>query len=245
MTITARTSPARRRCVQRDSAATFTVTSATAIQATVPAGATTGPIERDDAGGTATSATQLHRQRERADDHELHADERAGGDQRDDQRHELHRRDGGDVQRDERATFTVKSATAIQATVPAGATTGPMSVTTPGGTATSATNFTVTASAPTITSFAPTSGPAGTSVTISGTNFTGATAVAFNGTRRELHGDVSHGDSGDGAGGRDDGADQRDDARRHGDQRDQLHGDCERADDHELHAGERAGRRRA
>src|SRR5207244_1564172 len=34
---------------------------------------------------------------------------------------------------------------------------------------------------PTITSFTPTSGPVGTSVTISGTNFTGATAVRFNG----------------------------------------------------------------
>jgi len=79
------------------------------------------------------------------------------------------------------ATFTVTSATAIQATVPAGATTGPLTVTTPSGTATSASSFTVVVSAPTITSFAPTSGPVGTSVTISGTNFTGATAVAFNG----------------------------------------------------------------
>src|SRR2546428_8094760 len=35
---------------------------------------------------------------------------------------------------------------------------------------------------PTITSFTPTSSPAGTSVTISGTNFTGATGVTFNGT---------------------------------------------------------------
>src|SRR6266403_2094669 len=35
---------------------------------------------------------------------------------------------------------------------------------------------------PTITSFTPSSGPVGTSVTISGTNFTGATAVLFNGT---------------------------------------------------------------
>src|SRR3989442_154222 len=79
------------------------------------------------------------------------------------------------------ASFTVNSATAIQATVPSGATTGPLSVTTPGGTATSASSFTVTASAPTITSFTPTSGPVGSSVTISGTNFTGATAVTFNG----------------------------------------------------------------
>ena len=36
--------------------------------------------------------------------------------------------------------------------------------------------------APTVTSFTPTSGAVGTSVTITGTNFTGATAVKFNGT---------------------------------------------------------------
>src|SRR5207237_4580545 len=77
------------------------------------------------------------------------------------------------------ASFTVNSATTIQATAPAGATTGPISVTTPGGTATSASAFTV--SPPAITSFTPTSGPVGTSVTISGTNFTGTMAVAFNG----------------------------------------------------------------
>src|SRR5258705_370927 len=35
---------------------------------------------------------------------------------------------------------------------------------------------------PTISSFSPTSGPVGTSVTISGTNFGGASAVRFNGT---------------------------------------------------------------
>src|SRR5207302_8986471 len=78
------------------------------------------------------------------------------------------------------ATFTVNSATSIQATVPAGATTGPITVTTPGRTATSASSFTVI-NPPTITSFTPASGPVGTSVSINGTNFTSPTLVAFNG----------------------------------------------------------------
>ncbi|MFL5313293.1 MAG: IPT/TIG domain-containing protein, partial [Myxococcales bacterium] len=78
------------------------------------------------------------------------------------------------------ATYPVTSATSIQATVPAGATTGTLTVTTPSGTATSAAAFTVV-TPPAIASFSPASGPVGTSVTINGANFTGATAVAFNG----------------------------------------------------------------
>jgi hypothetical protein len=78
------------------------------------------------------------------------------------------------------ATFTIDNPQKITATVPAGATTGPIAVTSLDGTATSSTNFTVTgAGAPTITSFNPTSGPVGTSVRINGTNLTGATAVSF------------------------------------------------------------------
>gem|GEM_PF-1923258 len=77
------------------------------------------------------------------------------------------------------ATFTVTSATTIQAIVPTGATSGTLSVSTPAGTATSSSAFTVI-NPPTIGSFSPTSGTVGTSVTISGTNFTGATAVTFN-----------------------------------------------------------------
>ena len=79
------------------------------------------------------------------------------------------------------ATFTVNSDTQITATVPATATTGPITVTDSEGTATSATDFTVTPSpVPTITSFSPTSGDVGTSVVITGTGFFGTSSVKFN-----------------------------------------------------------------
>src|SRR5207249_507939 len=66
--------------------------------------------------------------------------------------------------------------------VPTGATSGLISVSTFAGTATSASSFTVTPP-PTISSFSPSSGPVGTSVTISGSNFSGPTTVTFsNGT---------------------------------------------------------------
>ena len=78
-------------------------------------------------------------------------------------------------------SYVVNSAIKITATVPAGATTGTIAVTTAGGTATSAGTFTVIP-APTVGSFSPASGPVGTSVTINGTNLTGASAVKFHGT---------------------------------------------------------------
>ncbi|MFD2785649.1 beta strand repeat-containing protein [Hymenobacter rubripertinctus] len=80
------------------------------------------------------------------------------------------------------ASFVVNSATQITAVVPASATTGPVGVNNGGTTAFSAAPFTVTASAPAISSFTPSSGPVGTSVILTGTGFTGATAVAVNGT---------------------------------------------------------------
>ncbi|WP_230688401.1 IPT/TIG domain-containing protein [Hymenobacter jeongseonensis] len=75
--------------------------------------------------------------------------------------------------------FVVNSSTQITVSVPAGATSGPISVTTPSGIGTSASSFTVLA--PVISSFTPTSGLTGTSVVITGTNFSGTTAVRFNG----------------------------------------------------------------
>jgi YD repeat-containing protein len=74
------------------------------------------------------------------------------------------------------AGVTSATATQLVTSVPAGATTGPITVTTPTGSATSSAVFTVTSgadptSAPTITSFTPTIGAPGTAVTITGTNF--------------------------------------------------------------------------
>ncbi|HEX7286782.1 MAG TPA: hypothetical protein VF532_11415 [Candidatus Angelobacter sp.] len=77
------------------------------------------------------------------------------------------------------ATFTVDPSGTITTTVPAGATTGPITVTTPGsGPLVTTTRFTVT---PAIISFTPPNGVGGTGVSITGTNFTGATTVSFNG----------------------------------------------------------------
>ncbi len=70
------------------------------------------------------------------------------------------------------AVVTASTATSITITVPAGAFTGRIKVTTAGGTATSASNFTVNCGpVPTITSFSPLSGTVGTTVIITGTNF--------------------------------------------------------------------------
>ncbi|MBI5944059.1 MAG: IPT/TIG domain-containing protein, partial [Chloroflexi bacterium] len=78
------------------------------------------------------------------------------------------------------AVFTVDSDTSISATVPGTATTGLVSVTTPDGTAASIGNYTVIVP-PTITNFTPSNGLVGASVTITGTEFTSATSVMFNG----------------------------------------------------------------
>lgn len=83
------------------------------------------------------------------------------------------------------AVVSSSTSTTIAATVPAGATTGKISVTVGCITAVSATDFIVgAASLPTIINFTPASGSIGTTVTITGTNFSMTPAdntVQFNG----------------------------------------------------------------
>lgn len=82
------------------------------------------------------------------------------------------------------AVVTASTATTITTTVPTAASTGPITVTVAANTATSPTDFVVTPP-PTITSFTPGSGPVGTTVDITGTNFStvpSVNTVTFNGT---------------------------------------------------------------
>ena len=87
---------------------------------------------------------------------------------------------GGNVN----ATYTVVNDSTLSVTVPTNARTGTVTIVTSNGTVTTTAQFTITAASnlPTITIFTPTSGQSGTTVTITGTNFTGATAVSFGGT---------------------------------------------------------------
>ena len=78
------------------------------------------------------------------------------------------------------ATFAVVSDTYLTAMVPAGATTGSVTVTAPGGTLTSNKIFRVT---PQLLSFMPTSGAVGTAVTITGVSLTQTTKITFGGVK--------------------------------------------------------------
>jgi len=160
---------------------TFTVNSATQITATVPTGAATGAIQVTTAAGTATSSSSFT---VTAGGPTITTFSPASGCV------------GSTVQINGTnlngttavtfnglsATFTQVSSTKVTATVPTGATSGRIAVTTPSGSTQSATDFTVTQCAPTIVSFTPTNGPVGTSVVISGDDFTGTITVRFDGT---------------------------------------------------------------
>jgi hypothetical protein len=162
--------------------ASFTVTSTTQIDATVPAGATTGPIAVTDGEGTFSTLT----------DFTVSASPPAvgafvpvtGPEGTSVSIAGLGFTGATDVSfNGTSASFTVTNDTVIDATVPTDATTGPISVTTPGGSDASAVPFTVTApGSPVVLAFAPTSGHVQTVVQLGGTGLTGATGVTFNGT---------------------------------------------------------------
>ena len=78
-------------------------------------------------------------------------------------------------------SFAANSDTTIKATVPTGAGTGKITVVTSDGSGVSTGDFTTVAIPSSIT-FAPTSGGVGTAVVVSGSNFTGTTAVKFGST---------------------------------------------------------------
>jgi len=162
-------------------ATTFTVNSDNLITATLPTGATTGTVKVQTSVGTATSATTFT---------VTIAPPGIGS---------FSPSSGpvGSVVTITGANFvgvsavkfngvasnsiTTVSPTSLKATVPAGATTGPISVTTPTGMSSSSSAFVITPAAPAITSFTPASAPVGTSITIAGSNLIGTTSVKFNG----------------------------------------------------------------
>jgi hypothetical protein len=78
-------------------------------------------------------------------------------------------------------TFTVVTPTSLKVTVPAGATTGPITVTTTGGTIASVATFQVTTVpvTPKITKLTPTAGKRGSTVTITGSNFGAKRGTSF------------------------------------------------------------------
>lgn len=153
--------------------------SSTQVTATVPAGATSGPITLTTAGGTATSPSSFNvlplisgftpTSGGVGTAVTISGTSFTG----------ITRVAFNGVS----APFTVISNASVVTGVPAGAASGKISVTTSSGTSASSSNFTVGTKsvAPVISSFSPTSGPAGTLVTVTGTNLGGATSVKMGG----------------------------------------------------------------
>ena len=154
--------------------ASFTVVSPTQLQATVPNGATDGPVTVTALGGVTQQAGSFTVQPRITGFSPLSA--AAGA--------TVTISGSAFVGANQvtiagvPAAFTVSSYSTIKATVPVIGSPGPITVTTPDGTATSAASFGIV---PVISGFAPTHGKVGTSVAITGSGFTAASAVKFNG----------------------------------------------------------------
>ena len=159
--------------------ATFTVDSGTQISTTVPAGATSGRIAVTTPAGTATSTTDFTVQSTPSITR-LTPSRGTVGTTVSISGANLNGATSVSFNNVDAPGFTVENTTLITVSVPNGATSGRVSVTTGNGTATSPEIFTVSME-PAVTAFAPTIGGAGISVGIDGANFTGATAVTFNG----------------------------------------------------------------
>ena len=160
--------------------ATFTVASATQINAVVPCGATTGTVAVTTPSGSANSTGPFTVAA-------LPAPTVTGSTPTSSAIGSVVTITGTDLTcttavefNGVAAPFSVVSGTQVRATVPSGATTGRIGVTTTSGSALSAADFTVLA--PTVASFSPASGGVGSLVVISGSGFVGVTAVAVNGT---------------------------------------------------------------
>jgi hypothetical protein len=151
-------------------ATSVSVLSATSLRATVPAGATSGPVSVTNAGGPATGPTftidpkitGLAPSSAVAGATVTISGSGLAG--------------ATDVSfNGVTASIVLNTATQVKALVPSTATTGTISVTTPSGTTASTAIF---KPLPKITGFSPLSGPRGTTgVVLTGTNFSGATAV--------------------------------------------------------------------
>jgi len=164
-------------------AVTFQVKSANEIVATVPSGATTGPITiTTPSGGTTMSPEPF-----------IIGTYISGFSPEGGPVGTTVTIAGGGLTGTTQVTFNGKVATTIKvvsnteltAVVPAAATTGVITVAAPGGTVASEVNFTV-GTPPSIGGFTPASGVPGTQVTISGANLTNAVAVAFGGAVAEF-----------------------------------------------------------
>jgi len=155
-------------------AASFNAPASSQINAVVPAGATTGPLTVTTTAGTYTTSNVFHAPpRVTAFSPEL----AVTGTQVTLAGTNLAFTTGitvGGIS----WPFAVVDARTLKATVPSNAWDGVMQISTPGGDFITTNSFRVT---PQISSFAPGSGEVGTTVTITGSGFTGTTAVSFGG----------------------------------------------------------------
>jgi len=161
-------------------AASFTIDSDTQLRATVPTGASNGVISITNAINTGTSANDYLLTAPPVVSSFAPSNGPAGAEITIVGNHFASTTSVA-VNGTEALNFIVDSDTQLRVIIPTGATTGKISVTNPDGEGLSVTDFIVTLP-PEIASFTPANALVGTVITVSGNNFAGVSAVAFNGT---------------------------------------------------------------